>query len=141
MKIYKPQKSFILGNSVVLIFPLILTIMSFSSGGKIPSHEIKGLVGFWVLTLLLTFVPLVLKIGVGDDYVKHYFLGFLTRNLKKSDVEVLEYGNLLRAGGLGFGKGLKAWERRKNGLKYYSVGENAFGKEAIEHIRRVLSKE
>ena len=79
------------------------------------------------------------KLEVGTDYIKSYFLGLCIRKLRASDIRTLEYGNLMRWGDAGYGKGLKGWEKTKNGgVKYFSMGENFYGKEAIEHVRRVL---
>jgi hypothetical protein len=44
----------------------------------------------------------------------------------------------MRFGGLGYGKGLKGWEKTKFGRKYFSLGEQFYGAEAIADARRAL---
>jgi len=140
MKIYKPQRSFILGSSVALIFPIILTVLSFSGGGEVPVNEIKGLIGFWALFIVLVIFPLAGKIEVGDNFIQHYFFGFSKRKIFNHEVNSIQYQNVL-FGGLGFGKGLKFYVKRGKKGFLHSIPEKMYGKEAIEHIQRVLSKE
>ena len=138
MKTYKIKKSYILSNSILLIFPAALTAITFSEGNA-TNNEVFGLGMFWVLCLLITLVPILFRIEVGSGEIKTYFAGLLTSHIRAQDVEVMEYGNLLR-GGLGVGKGLKIWSKKQNGSKVYrSIGERAYGKEAIEEIRSALS--
>jgi hypothetical protein len=41
-------------------------------------------------------------------------------------------------GGLGYGKGLKGWEKTRRGRRYFSIAEAPYGKQAIEHAKHVL---
>lgn len=105
-------------------------------GGSAEKNEWIGLIGFWVLSCIIAFAPLGSRLEVGKDYIKNYFFGFCTSTIKQEDVMVINYGNLFR-GGLGYGKGLNI--RVKNGFgKNHSIGEKLYGKEAIEHVRRIL---
>lgn len=139
MKTYKIKKAYIVSNSIMLIFPVVLTAITFSEGAA-TNNEVVGLGMFWLLCLLITLVPILFRVEVGSGEVKTYFAGFLTSHIRAQDVEVVEYGNLLR-GGLGVGNGLKIWSKKQNGSKVYrSIGERAYGKKAIEEIRSALSK-
>lgn len=138
-KIYKARLPYIFGNSVLLVFPLLLTIVNFAEVDGVQRNESIGLISFWLLAMVITLAPFVFKLEVGVNYVKTYFFGFPIRTVEVSNVQVLEYGNLFR-GGLGFGKGLKMWIKTGRGRKYFSIGEKAYGKEAITHIREVLGK-
>lgn len=136
MKIYKIRKNYILNNSVLLIFPAVLTVVTLSEG-SVASSEIFSLGMFWLLCLLITFVPILFRIEVGSNDIKTFFFGFQTSHIQAEDVEVLEYGNLFR-GGLGVGKGLKMWVKTSKGRKAITIGEKAYGKEAVEHMKQVL---
>ena len=79
------------------------------------------------------------KLEVGVDYIKSYFVGLCIRTLHASDIQALEYGNLMRWGSAGYGKGLKGWEKIRDGrITYFTLGENFYGEETIEHVRQVL---
>lgn len=142
VKIYRPRKSTTGAGLVVLVLVFFgLTLPLIIEGAPIETKKLSALICFWLIGILLTIVPLMFKLEVGENYVKSYFLGFCVRNIHSADIEVLEYGNLMRFGGLGMGKGVKAWERTKNGgLKYFSLGEGGYGRNVIEEVRRVLSK-
>ena len=71
----------------------------------------ERLAGFWTFEDILTAIPFMFKLEVGDNYIKSYFLGFCIRTLHASDIQALEYGNLMRWGSAGYGKGLKGWEK------------------------------
>ncbi len=138
MKTYKIRKNYILGNSILLVFPLLLTLITIFEGNTSTSNEWIGIVFFWLLCVLVTFVPALFSIKVGNSFIETYFLNFRTKRVQVADVEVIEYGNLFR-GGLGVGKGLKIWVRNPSGSRSYrSIGEKAYGKEAITHIRKIL---
>ncbi|MEK7113598.1 MAG: hypothetical protein AAB873_02095 [Patescibacteria group bacterium] len=137
--IYKPRKS-VMGGGLVMLLVLFfgLTLPAIIEGSPLPKNELFGLLGFWFIGLVVTFLPLAFKIEIGVDYVKTYFFKFQLRDLRPANIQVLEYGNILR-GGLGVGKGIKGWEKTRNGnLKYFSIGETGYGKEAIAHAKRVL---
>jgi hypothetical protein len=107
--------------------------------GQAPSgQKVFALCLFWLAGIALTWLPFAFTLEVGDRYVRTSLLGFQIRKVTASNVELLEYGNLFRAGGLGMGKGLKIWEKTNNGLKYFSIGEGAYGTDAIADARRAL---
>src|SRR5215471_6286939 len=109
-KIYKPKKSVMGGGLVVLAVIFFgLTLPLIVEGSPVEIEKLLGLVGFWLLGIILTLIPFLFKLEVGRDYVKSYFLGFCIRDVRASNVQALEYGNLMRVGGLGYGKGLKGW--------------------------------
>ncbi len=120
-----------------LVVPVLLLVPLFESGTPIQSGK---LLGFGLLSLIVFVIytaPLALRLEVGKDYVKSYFLGFCVADLRSSNIQVVVYGNLFR-GGLGYGKGLNIRALKNGRSKAYSVGEKLYGKEAIGHIRRVL---
>lgn len=138
MKIYKAKISFILGNSFVLIFPLLLTLVILAEGAAAQQNEWVGVGIFWILGLLVTFVPLGSKLEVGEDYIKTYLFGFTTtKKISSSDVQALTYGNIFK-GNLGFGKGINFTVLRNNKSKAHSLSERIYGKEAIDHAKHVL---
>lgn len=137
--IYKAKLSYILSSIFLLLFPFLLTLVTLTEGQAAESHEWIGLGGFWIICVLIIVVPFTSKLEVGNDFVRTYIFGIRTSNIQPSDVLVLDYGNLMRFGGLGYGKGIKAWIKTKSGGKrYYDIGEKFYGKEAIEHVKRVL---
>lgn len=138
MKTYKIKRSYILGNSAVLIFPLVMTFVVLAEGEAARSNEWIGVGAFWLIGFVILIFLSTAKIEVGDNYVQPYFFGFRKRKVQAIDIEVLEYGNLFR-GGLGVGKGLKMWVKTPGRRKYLSIGEKAYGEEAIEHMRKVLT--
>lgn len=138
MKTYKIKSKYILSNSIYFIFPLLMTFAVVSDSDGIQVNEWIGISSFWFIGILVMVVFLFSKIEVGEDYIHPYFFGFSKRKIYRKDIEVIEYGNLFR-GGLGVGKGLKMWIKKSdNSLTYRSIGEKAYGKEAIAHIRKVL---
>ncbi len=142
IKIYKSKKSMTGGGLVVLAIVFFgLTLPLIVAGLPVPSEKIFGLSVFWLLGIALTILPLGFKLEVSDDFVRTSFFGIRLRELHPSNIQVLEYGNLFRFGGLGVGKGLKGWETTANGgNKYFSIGESAYGKDAIIHAKRVLER-
>ncbi len=139
MKIYKPNKTYNLINGLVLLLIIFLglTLPVIVENIPLDDNKLFGLIGFWIIGIIITVVPFSFKLEVGEDYIKSFFLGFCIRNLKSSNVTLVEYGNLFR-GGLGYGKGLKGWENVNGRNKYFSYGEKFWGKEAIGDIKQVL---
>lgn len=135
---YRVKKSFILGNSFVLIFPLVLTIVTFAERDMVRQNEWVGLGGFWMIGLLLTLLPLSSKLEISKDYVKICLFGVITTSqIYSSDVQIVEYGNLLR-GGLGHGKGLRIRVLKNGRSRTHNIREKIFGIEAVKHAKRVL---
>jgi hypothetical protein len=89
------------------------------------------------LSVLLAIIPFVAKLEVGKDYLRPYLLGFPLLTLSSKDVVDIEYGSLFR-GGLGQGKGLNIRFLKNGKSKTTSIGEKFWGKEAIQHAKRVL---
>ncbi len=137
--IYKGRKTKIGGGLFILIaLSLVFILPRIIEGTPIETNKILGLAGFWLIGIVLALAPRAFKLEVGNTYIKTYFLNFCLRDLHTADVEVLEYGNLF-LGGMN-GKGLKGWEKTKRGnLKFFSIGEIGYGKEAITHAYKVLS--
>jgi hypothetical protein len=147
--IYKPKLS-VMGGGLV-IFPLLffgLTLPLIIEGAPVPLEQLLGLATFWLLCIALTVVPLGARLEVGEDYIKSYLFGFTTTpKIHRSDVDQIRYENLT-AWGISLGKGIKIW-RKDAGRSQFSIkpkwafdasiGESAYGKEAIDHARRVLS--
>ena len=137
MKTYKIKKIHILGNSMYLIFPLVMTLVILIEKGGAQQNEWVGVGIFWLIGILVLVLLSGSKMEVGIDYIRPGFFGFSREKIEASNVEVLEYGNLFRLG-LGVGKGLKILARTSKGRKAFTVGEKAYGKEAIDHMKRVL---
>ena len=137
MKTYKIKKSYILGNCIFLIFPLVMVLIILTEEGGAQQNEWLGVVIFWLFGILALLFLSGSSMEVGTDYVRPYFFGYPRKKIEASNIEVLEYGNLFR-GGLGVGKGLKMWVKTSKGRKALTIGEKAYGKEAIQHIKSVL---
>ena len=132
--IYKPRFFLSLINGLVLLAFIffLLTLPVLVAGVPIESGKLLGLGGFWLMGIILSLAPLGFRLEVEDNHVRTYFIGFCTRDLQPSNIQVLEYGNLFRAGGLGVGKGLKGWEKTKRGnSKYFSIGEKFWVKRQL----------
>ena len=121
----------------ILIFPTLLTLLAFNSDIPIDTGKLIGIIGFWLIGLLLTLIPVIGYIKVNKNYVENYFLSFRIWKITPSDVQRLEYGNLFR-GGLGYGKGLTLTVRVNGKKKKFNIGEKIYGKDAVEDIRKVL---
>jgi hypothetical protein len=137
--IYKAKKRYLWG--VLMLFLIVFLGLTLPAliDGTLQMHQIEALVGFYVWIILLSLFPFFSWVEVGKDYVKTYLFGLRTSYIDASDVLVLEYGNLMRFGGLGYGRGVKLWAKTKSGGKrYFSPGENIYGKEAVAHVKRVL---
>jgi hypothetical protein len=126
------------GLTMLAIVFFGLTLPLIVEGAPLEMKKLMALAGFWAMGIVLTILPLLWKLEVGQDYVKTYFLGFCVMNVRSSDVQVLVYGNLF-VGGLG-GKGLTFRALTRGRSKAYSIGEAFYGKEAIAHVRRVLER-
>ena len=137
MTIYRAKYSYIFTNSLIFILPLLLTIVTLTEGSAATSNEWIGLCGFWVIVVIITFIPLAFKLEVNDDFVKSYLFGFLMITLTSSNVKSVTYRNLFK-GGLGFGKALIMYADVNGRRKRFSMGERLYGKEAINHVKNVL---
>jgi len=136
--VYRTRKSVLWVGFIILALILLLALSTLTQGTPIRTGQWVGLGGFVLMGIALTVLPLGFRLEIGEDYVKSYFLGFCVRDIHASTIQSVKYGNLFGFGGLGAGKGLRIWERTKSGKRYTSIGESAYGKEAIEHARRVL---
>ena len=147
--IYKPKLS-VAGGGIVAI-PILffgLTLPLIVKGTPVPMNQFLGLASLWLIGIPVTVIPLAFKLEVGDDYIKTYLFGFtITPKLHRSDVEQIRYENLT-AWGFPLGKGIKIWKKDASRSRFSikpkwafdaSIGESAYGKEAIAHARRVLS--
>jgi len=131
--IYKANKFY---GLPALIIPLLLIAPLLSSEVSLENRLI-GFGVFLLITLAIILVPLVSRLEIGRDFVRSRILGFSTLELHPSDIQAIEYGNLFR-GGLGVGKGLNIRAIVNGKIKNTSIGEKLYGKEAVEHARRVL---
>ena len=141
LKLYSPKKEVMGGGLVVLAIAFLgLTLPLIVEGSPVPLGKLLGLSGFWLLGTVLTLIPFTFKLEIGPDFIKSYFFGFCIRELHAANIIALEYGNIVRFGAVNYGKGLKGLEIAKDGgRKYFSMGENFYGKEAIGEARRALS--
>ncbi len=133
MNIYKANRFY----TLPILFVPLLAIIPLLEGG-VPLDQ-KRLIGYLILSglsILLAIIPFFARLEVGVDYVKNHFLGFCISTIKIDDVIDINYGNLFK-GGLGYGKGLNIRVRKGLG-KNHSISEKIWGKEAIEHAKRVL---
>jgi hypothetical protein len=140
VRIYKPNKIRIITNGSVVLGIILfgLTLPVTFNDSPTEARRLVGLAGFWLIGILVSVIPLGFTLEVGQDYVKTMFLKRCLRTLRSSNIERFAYRNLFR-GGLGFGKGLVGWEKLADGRrKYFSIGEQAYGKEAIVQAKRVL---
>lgn len=128
------------GGLVVLAIVFFgLTLPLIVEGAPVGAGKLLGLIGFWVMGIILTLIPLAFKLEVGETYVRTYFFYFRILNLLPSNIEAMEYDNLFH-GGLGVGKGLNIRINLNGKSKNTSIGENIYGKEAIMHAKRVLEQ-
>lgn len=137
--VYRAKKSVVWAGLIGLVLIVLLALSTLTQGTPIRTGQWVGLGGFLLMSIALTVLPLGFKLEIGGNYVKSYFLGFCVRYIHASNIQSMSYGNLFGFGGFGAGKGLRIWERTRNGRRYVSIGESAYGKEAIEHARRVLA--
>jgi hypothetical protein len=140
--VYKVNKSTMWGGLFILVIIFFgLTLPLLIGGSPISTEKLVGLIGFSIMGILLIVVPLCFRMEIDKDSVKAYFLNFQIRDLRPSNIQSLEYTNLMGWGVLPFGKGLRGWEKTKTGgRKYFSIGEGAYGKVAIEHAQRILEQ-
>ena len=141
LTIYKAKKSVMLGG----LFLLALVFLGFTlplliAGNPIETGKLWGLIGFWIIGVILTVLPLGAKLEVGSNYIKTYLFGFTTtEKVFSSDVKELIYGNIF-GGGFGFGKGIIFRTLVDGKKKAYNISEANYGKEAVAHARRVLEQ-
>ncbi len=124
----------------MLAIVFFLTLSTFTSGAPVNAGQLEGLGGFWLLGIASITLPFGFKLEVSSDYIATYFLGVRVKTLRASNIQSLTYANIFGFGGLGAGKGLRIWEKTARGGKYFSIGESVYGKEAIEHAKRVLER-
>jgi RHS repeat-associated protein len=147
--IYKPKLSAMGGGLFVLAILFFgLTLPLIIEGAPVPIERLLGLAMFWVIGIALTIVPVSFKLEVGDDYITTCFAGFRMKKIYASDVKKIKYENIT-AWGISMGKGIKIWTKDdgKRGFVIKptwafdaSIGESAYGEEAIAHARRVLER-
>ena len=121
---------------VIIFFGLTLPLLV--AGLPVENGKILALIGFWLVGIACTILPLGFRLEVGADYVKSYFLGILISNTHSSNVLAVAHGNLF-LGRLG-GEGLIYRTLINGRSKTYSIGEIIYGKEAIAHAGRVLGQ-
>lgn len=139
--IYRPKKSFLWAVFAIFLIVFFGLTLPRLLEGSLETRHIQALGGFYLMTLIFGLAPFLSKLEVGKDYVRAFPFGFPGNYIRASEIIVLEYGNLMRFGGLGYGKGLKIWVQTKSGSrKYYDIGELFYGKEAVDHVRRVLER-
>jgi hypothetical protein len=114
-----------------------LTLPLIIEGAPVEATKLLALGGFWLVGIVLTLYPLGFELEVGSDYVRASLYGITISDVRSSDVRAVVYGNLF-FGSLG-GKGLTYRTVINGRSKTYTVGEIIYGKEAIEHARRILS--
>ena len=125
VKVYRPKKTYlwaVFGVFLIVFFGLTLPRLL---DGSLEIRHIQALGGFYLIILIFTLAFFLSKLEVGKDYVRAHLLGFPGNYIRASEVIVLEYGNLMRFGGLGYGKGIKIWVQTRSGGKKYSQRWNA----------------
>jgi hypothetical protein len=136
--IYKARKSVMGGGLIILAIVFFgITLPLLIQRTSVTSGQIEGLIGFWLLGLILTIIPLGFKIEVQEKSVKSYLWGYCIRELRSSDVVSITYGKSFPID-LGFGNGLIIHARANGRSVRFSMGESLYGKEAIEDVRRSL---
>lgn len=139
--IYKAKKSMLWAVFGVFLLVFLGLTLPRLIEGTLETRHMQGLAVFYLVIFVLGITPFFAKLVVGKDYVKSYYFGLCTANIRASEILVVEYGRLMRFGGLGFGNGLKIATGTQGGrTKYYSIGESLFGADAIKHARQVLEK-
>jgi RHS repeat-associated protein len=135
--VYKPPLS-VMGDGLIVLGIVFvgLTLPLIIEGAPVVATKLMALGGFWLLGIVLTLYPLGFELEVGSDYVRSSLYGLTISDVRSSDVRAVVYGNLF-FGSLG-GKGLTYRTVINGRSKTYTVGEIIYGKEAIEHARRVL---
>ncbi len=137
VKIYKVKTSYILGNAAILVFPFLMTVVTFTEAESPANGELIGLLIFWLLATLPTLFLMGAKIEVASEYVRPYILWLPRAKINKSSVQKIEYGNLL-FGGLGVGKGIKIYFDNGSVTKRISIGVDAYGEKVIEDVKKAL---
>ena len=136
IKTYRGKISYFL---IILFFPLLFTIAIILDGEASPYLFL-----IWIPFLLLILIPLGYKLEVGDNFIRNSFLGFSTMKLSSGDVQSINYGGIGLWGGvypsrsITHGKGLAILASVNGISKTYGLSEKLYGKEAIEHVKRVL---
>ena len=119
-----------------MIIPLLLAVPILNAEVSLESRLIGGGI-FLFITLAIIFIPIGSRLEVGNDFIRTKVFGFRVLELNRSQIQVVNYGNLFH-GGLGVGKGLNIRALVKGKSKTTSLGEKFYSKEAIEHAKRVL---
>lgn len=132
--IYKANKFYSLP---ILIFPPLLTIVLILENDQVKIRELVGLGGFWLIALILVFMPFFSRLEIKNGVVQTYIFNFRILELHSSDIQSMNYGNLFH-GGLGYGKGLNIRAIINGKNRTTSIGEKFWGKEAIKHVKRAL---
>jgi len=137
--IYRPKLAVAGGGLVALAIVFFgLTLPLIVEGTPVETTKLLGLVGFWLIGIVVTIYPLCFKLEVGSDYVKSYLFGITISNVRSLDIQTISYGNLFFRS-LG-GKGLTYRTLINGKSKTYTVGEIIYGKDAIVHAKRVLEQ-
>jgi hypothetical protein len=73
-------------NGVVILAIIFfgLTLPLVVDGEPADKSRLVGLLGFWIIGLVVTAAPFCFKLEIGSDYVKTYFLGFCLSRLLKN---------------------------------------------------------
>src|SRR5271156_6829335 len=116
MKIYRPKLS---STLPILLIPILFSL-SFI-GSNIDNNDVIGILGFFLIAIILTLIFSCGHTDVDGQYVKSYLFGFLIMSLTSSNVKSITYGNLFK-GGLGYGKGLIVYADINGKKKRFSMG-------------------
>ena len=114
VKVYKGNPFY---SMPILIFPVLLTVIAFLEGLPFEKGELIGLLGFWIISIVLIAVPFGAKLEIGEDFVRSQLFGIKLMNLHTADIQNLQYGKLFR-GGLGYGKGINISALHKGKSKH-----------------------
>ena len=119
----------------LLFIPIVLS-------DSIPlENKLIGLFGFFFVFLFAFLYGYLTLIVISKEGILTVYHFIYIKGLQYSakDIVAMEYGNLFK-GGLGAGKGLNIIIKKNGREINTSIGEDLFGKEAIQQIQAALTK-
>ncbi len=140
MKTYKGKFSYVLPY---LFFPLVLTWVFIAE--QIPLTFIGYLGFFWAIFIGWGLSLRLSKIEVEDVVVRMKFCDVVMQELKREDVQKIEYGGVAPGGGIYsgravvYGKGTAILCVKKGEPLVLGISEKLYGRDAIEAVKKSLS--
>jgi hypothetical protein len=97
--VYRAKLASMLGGLTVMVIIFFgLTLPEVGAGIPLVQEQLNGLIGFWIIGIVITITPLGFKVEVEGDIVRAYFIIVLLKELRPSDVQSVTYGNLFSFG-------------------------------------------